>query len=320
MRDRVAHEHEVDLALRLGDDLAVLRDLLEPPAVRKVLADLDARRRRQRGHVARRVLPRREVRREAGRHPLARLRLETGVERRLERVRPQDVAEGARMESVRHDLLRDRAARERELVVDVAPHDVASVGELDDLSVHDLVALTLLRNGAWKDRMQDDLRVGLLRAQCVQHPLDADDRVDRRFFGLREMPRVVRADHQHDRLRLVAVELAVGDSIENMLRAVARKSEVNRLVRLRRKCLVPDGLAAPVVLPEIGDRVAEENDLASALLLQLLRLVAELARPPLLGPVRIRRVRRDGADVRKSRRGNRGGETTDDNASDFHCS
>ena len=135
---------------------------------------------------------------------------------------------------------------------------------------------------AREDREQQDFRAGAFRLQL------GDDRLHA-LGGLRGralidlivvlllrpalMSRVVRADHEHDLLRLEAVEVAVLQAPQDMLRAVAADAEVRGLQR--RPILLPDRLA--FALPAVRDGVAEEDELGLALLGDLVeRLVAFL--------------------------------------------
>jgi hypothetical protein len=105
------------------------------------------------------------------------------------------------------------------------------------------------------------------------------------------MPRVVGADHEHDRLRLVAVEFSVVDTPQHVLGAVGAEAEVERPVGALGEVLLPHEPA--LILPVVRDGVAEKHDRRAARLHELL-LLGEALRPPALLPlaVRLHRIRR----------------------------
>ena len=104
------------------------------------------------------------------------------------------------------------------------------------------------------------------------------------------MPDVVRADHEHDDLGLVAVQLAVVEAPQHVFGAVAAEAEVERVERRSGELLPPHRAA----LESVDDGVADEDDRAAALLDELL-LFGEALLPPVVGPVALRN-RRDGDD------------------------
>jgi hypothetical protein len=79
---------------------------------------------------------------------------------------------------------------------------------------------------------------------------------------------VVGADHEHDRLGLVALPLAVLEAPQHALRRVARDAEVRDLHA--GEILVHGGLAAGIAervfldVQQVGDRVADQHDIEVA--------------------------------------------------------
>ena len=101
--------------------------------------------------------------------------------------------------------------------------------------------------------MEDELRAGLFRADLggdLLHGL-------RDVRGVGVVRRVVvRADHQDDVLCLVAVQFAVRDAPQDVLRAVAAVAEVQDGAPLRE--LLPARGMLP--LPEVHDGVAQQDE------------------------------------------------------------
>ena len=158
------------------------------------------------------------------------------------------------MEAVGHHPLRVAVLVE-EAVREVAPKHVLAVAVPADFAVHRVVAETVrvvLVRAAREDRRQHDLGLRLLRADLLQDVADAEDGVHRRLVGeFLEVSGVVRADHEEHALRLVAVEFAVVETPQHMLRAVAARSEVEHLpVALGEVLLL---LILALAFPEVGD-------------------------------------------------------------------
>ena len=155
------------------------------------------------------------------------------------------------------------------------------------------------RRAARKDRRQDYRRLRLLRADCLQYLADAENRVARRLLFDREVSGVVRADHEEDALRLVAVELAaLVEAPEDVLRAVGGDAEVEHL-HVAFGEVLPE-LRLAVRFPEVRDRVADEYDLRAAVRHDLHLFGVAFPLPCVLLAVV---VVRDGADRRKRGRG-----------------
>ena len=91
------------------------------------------------------------------------------------------------------------------------------------------------------------------------------------------MAGVVGSDGEDDRLRLVAVELAVVDSPEQMFGAVSAEAKLQGVVWRAGEVLFPGRLAG--ALPVVRDRVANEDNGRAAGLDGLL-LLREALRPP----------------------------------------
>ena len=202
------------------------------------------------------------------------------------------------MEKVREDVGREASVGREHLVGEVAPEDCLSVRELLDLLVHDVVALAacvVRSRAAREDRREDDCRLRLLGADRAQYLADSEDRVCRRLLFDREVSGVVRSDHEEHALRLVSVELAsLVETPEDVLGAVGGNSEVEHLHVAFGEILVE--LLLAVRLPEVGDRVADEDDLRAAVGDFGHLLVVALALPGVLVAVV---VVRDGADRRE---------------------
>ena len=140
------------------------------------------------------------------------------------RFRPDRVTRLKGMEIVvHHHALRERTVRIEEPSVEITPNDFVAVGEpLDediDLFLRDSPRM-VGRGAAGEYRQQNRLRLRLLSGDDVEDGLDAGRRVVRTF------PAVVRADHQHETLGAVAVQLAVLKTPQDVLRTVAAEAEV----------------------------------------------------------------------------------------------
>ena len=255
--DGVAHHHDVVFDRAVVHDLVALLEVARRPVV-------SAAQRRRRDRRSARVPGR------AGRPDGRNRRVWGGgehlVDERQHRARPDFVAARVRVEEVGEELAAEAALRVEELVAEVAPDHAPAVGERRELLVDHVVAAAerVVRvRAAREDGREDRARLRLLLGDHLEDALHAHDRVDRRLLREREVPGVVRADHEQDALRLVAVELAaLGEAPEDVLRAVGARAEVQRLVRPVGKVLLPLGLA--VALPEVRDRVADEDDLRAA--------------------------------------------------------
>ena len=247
--DGVAHHHDVVFDRAVVHDLVALLEVARRPVV-------SAAQRRRRDRRSARVPGR------AGRPDGRNRRVWGGgehlVDERQHRARPDFVAARVRVEEVGEELAAEAALRVEELVAEVAPDHAPAVGER--LAAAERVVRV---RAAREDGREDRARLRLLLGDHLEDALHAHDRVDRRLLREREVPGVVRADHEQDALRLVAVELAaLGEAPEDVFRAVGARAEVQRPVRPVGKVLLPLGLAA--ALPEMRDRVADEDDLRAA--------------------------------------------------------
>ena len=123
--------------------------------------------------------------------------------------------------------------------------------------------LVVFRRAAREDRRQHHLGLRLLGADFLQNLADAEDGVGRRLVReVLEVPRIVRADHEEHALRLVAIQFAVVEPPQHVLRAVAARSEVKHLpVALGEIFLL---LFPAPALPEVGYGVADEYHLRAA--------------------------------------------------------
>ena len=170
----------------------------------------------------------------------------------------------AEMEIVGHHLGRERAVGGDEPVGEVHPHHLLAVGQMLELLVDDVVALSQRIVGgapAREDRQKQRHGLGLLGGDALKNRADADNRIGRRLVRLGEVAGIVRSDHQHHHSRLVAVKLAVVDAPEHMLGAVGSVAQVERLVRPLGEVALPFGSGFRP-FPAVGYRVADEDDLA----------------------------------------------------------
>ena len=255
--DGVAHHHDVILHRAVVDDLVALLEITRRPVVSAA-----QRHRRDRPPV---LVPGRTGGPD-GRDDRIRRGGEHLVDERHHRARPDLVAARVRMEEIGEEFAAEASLRVKKLVAEVAPDHAPAVGERRELLVDHVVAAAerIVRvRAAREDGREDRARVRLLLGDDLEDALHPHDRVDRRLLREREVPGVVRADHEKDALRLVAVELAsFGDAPEDMFRAVGARTEVQRPARPVGKVLLPLGLA--VSFPEMRDRVADEDDFRAA--------------------------------------------------------
>src|SRR6185369_10592374 len=115
--------------------------------------------------------------------------------------------------------------------------------DLIDLVVLSAPAVVGFR-AARENSQQQNLGLGLVLLKL------AHDRRDSGSDLILGIAAVVRTDHDDSKLRLVAVRLAILQSPEHMLGAVAADAEIERLERT--ECLVPDFLSAAAA-PAVGD-------------------------------------------------------------------
>ena len=299
VRDGVADHHDVVLDVSVVDDLvALLEGTALPPPHEPGKSALRNRGGRRAVEVA--AGGRRPCRGDdfvlAGRQHL--------VDQRDDGARPDLVAARVRVEQVGEQLSAEAAIPVEELVGEVAPDDLLTVGELRYLLVHDVVAdaVAVARQLAAREyRRKNDPRLRLLFGDDLQYPLYAEYRVDRRLLLKREVACVVGADHEQYALSLVSVELAaLSDAPKDMLRAVCAGAEVEGLVPALREVLLPLFLAGS--LPAMRNRIANEHDLLAAVRddAHLLGVALHLPAPRIAVP----RRGRDGPD---GRGGNEGG-------------
>ena len=318
VRDRIAEEDQIDLALRIGDFVAVPEQAVKPPVPCTVTLVADARHRILGDRLRRAELPLADKRRIAVRRfrkfPFRERIVNVGFDGR----EPDLIAERVRMEEIREDLGRKFTVRRQELVVEVTPEDALSVRKLRDLLVHDLVAtaISVVRVlAARKDRGENDRGLRLFLGDDVQDLPDAENCIGRRLLFDREVSGVVRADHQQDALRLVAVEfLAFRQTPNDMLGAIGTGAEVKHLPITLGEILRLLGLA--VCLPEVSDRVADENDLRAPVGDDAHLLVVPLHLPVLRIPAP--RIGRNGADIGKARQRSKGRACGDKEFSSVH--
>ena len=300
--DGVAHHHDVVFDRAVVHDFVALLEVADRPVV-------SATQRRRRDWRAARVAGR--AGRPDGRNRHVRGGGEHLVDERHHRARPNFVAARVRMQEVGEELAAKAALRVEELVAEVAPDHALAVGERRELLVDHVVTAAdrVVRvRAAREDGREDRARLRLLLGDHLEDALHAHDRVGRRLLREREVPGVVRADHEEDALRLVAVELAaLGEAPEDVFRAVGARAEVQRPVRAVGEVLLPLGLA--VAIPEVRDGVADEDDLRAAIgdLLHLLGVALHL---PAVG-IAVPGGRGDGADRAEGGHRREGGRERD---------
>ena len=181
------------------------------------------------------------------------------------------------MQEVGHDALGQGAVGCEKLGADIEEEDLLVVSE----ALHDgvggfvlLAELVFLVRAAREDGENQDLGVGALLLELGDDGLDAfggllsgalvDSAVEL-LLSATLVSGVIGANHEHDFLRLEAVEVTVFQAPKNVLGAVATDAKVGSLERS--PGLFPDGLALTV--PTMGDRVAEEDELRFAFLRNL---------------------------------------------------
>ena len=132
----------------------------------------------------------------------------------------------------------------------------------DPVGLGQLVANGIARHRPREDCQQQDLRVRKILAHLEHDRADA-------FSDFRSgtAASVVRADHQHDRLRLKALPFAVAESPEHPLRRIAGDREIGRPHRA--EVLVEHRLVGVALHPKVGDRVAVQQQIDVPLLRHL---------------------------------------------------
>ena len=200
----------------------------------------------------------------------------------------------------------------QELAADVDEDHAPAVREGPDDLVRRLVVgvvrgalrgVLRVRVAVGDDRHQEDLRLGMLREDEVEHRPHA--RGDVRGILARILPdRVVRADQQVEELRRVAVDAAALEAPQQVLHEVAGPAEVQDAAGER-----VHGRGAVPLHPLLREGVAEEDEVeAPAVFADELQVVLEL--PP-EGVLQIgvdrRRERRDAVDLGTRRRHEVGG-------------
>ena len=181
-----------------------------------------------------------------------------------EQIGPHAISVLLGMEKIRHERSGQPSVGEQKPVVEIAPHDAPAVAEPLQHAVHGLVAAAqrVVRIlAARKDSAKDYFRPRLLGDDTVEDGLDSAYRVNGSLLAKREVPSVVRAYHQDNRLGLVAVQLAVVDPPEHMLRAVASIAEAVALERLCGEIAVPHPPSTLRTLPSMRYGIAQEHDL-----------------------------------------------------------
>ena len=183
------------------------------------------------------------------------------------------------MQPVRHDPLGVIILVE-ELLADVDKNDFPPIGERADdfvrtvdFRTRHLRPVDALRTvPPRKDRHQDDLRLRLLLTDHVQA------RLDTRGDLLRRIRRIVRADQQHHAFRAIAVQLAVFEPPQEVLRTVS--GEPREQQTMFRLDLFQDRRAP--ALPAVRDGIAAEDEVDLALRLLDLPAVADDMVKPLV--------------------------------------
>ena len=126
------------------------------------------------------------------------------------------------------------------------------------VDLQNLAALRVDALAARENVEQQNLHLGQLGAELVDNRRHA---VDHLLGGAAAVARVVRADHDHGGLGADVFDVAVVESPQHVLRAVAADAEIHGValgVMLR-----PDGFAA--AFPSMRDRVANKDQVDVAL-------------------------------------------------------
>jgi hypothetical protein len=199
----------------------------------------------------------------------------------LDRLGPALVTLGGEVQVVGHDVLGQLAVVVEEGRGDVLVEDLLVIGvALDDLVDRDVQLAVRVVGGlaAGEDAEQEDLGLGAFLLDAV------DDRLDARggVLGLvLAMAGVVGADHDDDQVGRQSVEVAVIETPQHVLGAIAADAEVGGVARGVK--LLPH--LAPGAFPRLGDRITDEDELGLALLgdfveavVALLRAIVELGR------------------------------------------
>ena len=190
------------------------------------------------------------------------------------------------MNRIVHEVIRHISICIRKSGIEVQPEHALPVGELAKkrirLKVAPVRGIVVLDRPAGpgtarKDRQENDFRLRLLLAHDLQDSLHPSRDILRARIPRRI---VVRPDHHHHDLRPVAVQLAVCDAPERILRTVAPVSEIDRRIAIRENR--PAGRMLP--LPEVRDGIAHHGDIDRSALKRrnLSEMVVEPVLPPLI--------------------------------------
>ena len=164
------------------------------------------------------------------------------------------------MEKVRHDVLGDGAVRTDELLADAQERDIGSFVEPGQNLIHlqDFAALRVDALAAREDVEQQHFCLGQFGVEFVYHGRHA---VDHLLGGVAALTGIVCADHHHGDLGADVFYVAVVQSPQDVLGAVATDSEVHGVAL--GEVPGPDRFAG--VLPGVGDGVADEDQVDVAL-------------------------------------------------------
>jgi hypothetical protein len=190
-------------------------------------------------------------------------------------VRPDLISHRRGMERIHHDFSGQRSIGGQEFITDVHVEDLPVVCDFGELAIDFLDRRTegvIRRHTAREYPQNQDLRLWLAFLELFNNqPIALDDVIGRVSVD------VVGSQHQNDKLSLEAFQLAILHAPQHALRRVGGDSEVRGVQfaksfvpnRLANHCLRTRRTSARTVPPEIGDRVANEQQIDVALLCDL---------------------------------------------------
>ena len=163
------------------------------------------------------------------------------------------------MQVIGHQLARHGAVVVQKLVTEIGPKHRLVIGNatqrLIDLRQLAPLGTEVLRS--WKNGHQQNLGTGKFRAELVH---DSANPLHNLLRGVVFAVRIVGTDHHHGRLGLQTIEVAVVETPEDVLSAIAADAQI-------------DGVAVGVVFgpsllafpfPSLGDGVANKDQLSLA--------------------------------------------------------
>ena len=191
----------------------------------------------------------------------SRKRGERGTHQFLElgtdRLDPDPVALVIGVKKVGHDLPREIALGVQEPGAEIHEEDILAVSQGREEFVHLVNPFAdgvLGRCSTGKDREQKDLGVRMLRPNGLHDLFDAGSNPFRLLVAV--TTEIVGADHDHDDLRMDAVEFAVLQTPENLLGRLSGNAQIQRLPWREARIAV-----GSMSRPPVGDRVADQDEI-----------------------------------------------------------